>query len=114
MNSIKNISGMVLICLMISMTATAQNQSSPEFRQKAWQDHLQLKQQSPYAKLKWRAVGSEFMGGRIETIAGHTDRPNTLEVGAGSGYLRKTENNGTHGRSIFVLDIEEIENTAGN
>ncbi|RTE53948.1 hypothetical protein EHW67_08420 [Arenibacter aquaticus] len=60
------------------MYALAQDQSLPAFRQKSWQDHLQSIQQSSYAKLKWRAVGPEFMGGRIETIAGHTDRPNTL------------------------------------
>ena len=101
MNSIKNVSRTVLICLMMSLSAIAQDQSSPAFRQKAWQDHLQLKQQSPYANLKWRAVGPEFMGGRIETIAGHPDRPNTLYVGAGSGNLWKTENNGTTWKPIF-------------
>lgn len=95
----------------MSLSAIAQDQSSPAFRQKAWQDHLQSIQQSPYANLKWGAVGPELMEGRIEAIAGHTDRPNTLYVGADSGNLWKTENKGTLGRSIFVLDIENIENT---
>lgn len=101
LNRIKNTLKVVLVSLMISMTASAQTQSTPEFREKAWQDHVQLKMKSPYTNLEWKTVGPEFMGGRIETIAGHPDRPNTLYVGAGSGNLWKTENNGTTWKPIF-------------
>lgn len=98
---IKNTICIILVCAMASINGNAQNQSTPEFRAKAWQDHLDLKEKSPYADLKWRSVGPEFMGGRIETIAGHPDQPNTLYVGAGSGNLWKSINNGTTWKPIF-------------
>ncbi len=42
--------------------------SSPAKRIKSWEQHQRLKQQSPFKDLKWRAVGPEFQGGRIEAI----------------------------------------------
>lgn len=78
--------------------------TSPEMRMKAWEDHQRLKQDSPFKDLKWRAVGPEFQGGRIETIACHPDEPFTIYVGAGAGNLWKTINNGTTWEPIFDND----------
>jgi photosystem II stability/assembly factor-like uncharacterized protein len=100
----KNITKSIVVmclCFGMSVESKGQNQSSPEFRAKSWQHHLELKKISPYKDLKWRTVGPEFMSGRIETIAGHPDQPNTLYVGAGSGNLWKTVNNGTTWKPIF-------------
>jgi photosystem II stability/assembly factor-like uncharacterized protein len=77
------------------------NATSPEDRMKSWEDHKKLKQVSPFKDLKWRAVGPEFQGGRIEAIASHPDEPFTIYVGAGAGNLWKTVNNGTTWEPIF-------------
>lgn len=67
----------------------------------AWAHHLKLKEESPFKDLKWRAVGPELQGGRIEAIACFPDEPHTLYVGAGSGNLWKSVNNGTTWEPIF-------------
>ena len=80
----------------------AQNSATtPEERFKSWENHQLLKEKSPFRELQWRCVGPEFSGGRIEAIASHPDEPNTLYVGAGSGNLWKSINNGTTWEPIF-------------
>lgn len=77
------------------------NSTPAEVRMKAWEHHQKLKEESPFKDLKWRVVGPEFCGGRIEAIACHPDEPYTIYVGAGSGNLWKTKNNGTTWNPIF-------------
>jgi len=78
-----------------------ESSTSPEKRMNAWEHHLKLKEESPFKDLKWRAVGPELQGGRIETIACYPDQPHTIYIGAGSGNLWKTVNNGTTWDPIF-------------
>lgn len=75
--------------------------SSPEERLRSWEQHQRLKQESPFKDLKWRAVGPEFQGGRIEAIACPTADPSTIYVGVGAGNLWKTINNGTTWEPVF-------------
>ncbi|MBA4322805.1 MAG: hypothetical protein C0408_08320, partial [Odoribacter sp.] len=75
----------LFFCSGISGWLCAQNNATPaEIRLKAWENHQRLKVESPFRDLKWRSVGPEFCGGRIEAIACHPDEPYTFYVGAGS------------------------------
>jgi len=51
-----------------------------------------------FKHLKWRAIGPRLCGGRIEAIASHGDR---LYLGAGSGNLWRSDNQGTTWTPIF-------------
>ncbi|UCE41436.1 MAG: hypothetical protein JSV17_00125 [Candidatus Aminicenantes bacterium] len=84
-----------------SLVLAQDNATSVEERMNAWEHHCKLKEESPFKDLKWRVVGPEFCGGRIEAIACHPDEPYTVYVGAGSGNLWKTKNNGTTWEPIF-------------
>lgn len=75
--------------------------TSVQEREKAWRQHLAMAKASPFAGLSWRCVGPRKQGGRIETIACHPDKSSVIYIGAGSGNLWKTSNNGTTWRPIF-------------
>lgn len=51
--------------------------------------------------LDWRVIGPAVTGGRIDDIAVVERRPSTIYVGAASGGLLKTTNNGTTWEPIF-------------
>ena len=75
-----------------SQTTTA------EARLASWEMHRSLEETSPYKKLKWRALGPTRQGGRIEAIA---CTGSTIYLGAGSGNLWKSVNNGITWTPIF-------------
>ena len=70
-------------------------------RQAAWRQHVELERTSPYKHLKWRALGPTRQGGRIEAIACPSGYGTTIYLGAGSGNLWKTTNNGITWAPIF-------------
>src|SRR6516162_9297425 len=45
--------------------------------------------------LQWRSIGPAIMGGRIDDFAVVESRPNTFYVGAATGGVWTTTNNGT-------------------
>lgn len=75
--------------------------TSADQRERSWQWHVQLREQSPHKDLRWRSVGPRCQGGRIEAIACPPDSPSTLYVGVGSGGIWKTTNNGVTWKAIF-------------
>jgi photosystem II stability/assembly factor-like uncharacterized protein len=72
-----------------------------ENRMSSWSLHREMISRSEFGDLKWRAVGPEFQGGRIQSIACHPTQPYTLYVGVGSGNLWKTINNGVTWDPVF-------------
>jgi photosystem II stability/assembly factor-like uncharacterized protein len=52
-------------------------------------------------QLAWRAIGPAVMGGRIDDVAVDERNPSTIYVGAASGGVWKTTNNGTTWAPLF-------------
>ena len=75
--------------------------TSAEARTDSWEHHRELQRNSPYKDLQWRAIGPRRQGGRIESIAAPPGNTSTMYVGAGSGNLWKTVNNGITWAPIF-------------
>jgi photosystem II stability/assembly factor-like uncharacterized protein len=68
---------------------------------RAWEEHLRLERESPFADLQWRAIGPKQAGARVEAIAVPPGNHGTIYLGVGSGNLWKTENNGLTWMPIF-------------
>lgn len=56
---------------------------------------------STFSGLKWRSIGPAFTSGRVSTIAVNPHNPSEYYIGAGSGHIWKTVNNGTTFTPIF-------------
>ncbi|MEM1070121.1 MAG: hypothetical protein AAGI63_14560, partial [Planctomycetota bacterium] len=72
--------------------------TSADQRLAAWKHHLHLEATSPYRRLQWQPLGPSRQGGRIEALA---CEGSTLYVGAGSGNLWKSTNNGMTWTPVF-------------
>lgn len=56
---------------------------------------------STFTGLKWRGIGPAFTSGRVSTIAVNPEKPSEYFIGAGSGHIWKTVNNGTTFTPVF-------------
>jgi photosystem II stability/assembly factor-like uncharacterized protein len=92
---------LVALAATFFSTAALAQPTDAQTRLTSWDRHLRLKAESPFKDLAWRAVGPAFCGGRIQSLAVHTAQPYTLYVGAGSGSVWKSDNNGLTWTPIF-------------
>jgi hypothetical protein len=65
------------------------NSPMAEKRIRSWAHHQELKNSSQFKDLTWRAVGPEYIGGRIQSIACHPKNPFTIYTGVGSAISGK-------------------------
>ena len=63
--------------------------------------HLEMRESSDFAGLKWRFIGPELMSGRVTDIAVPQGEPFTFYVATASGGVWKTSNEGTSWTPIF-------------
>ncbi|GAG29867.1 unnamed protein product, partial [marine sediment metagenome] len=78
----KNFTFCLTALLMFYQSAFSQAvPTSAEDRLKSWEHHLKLKNESIFKDPKWRAVGPQQQGGRIEAVAVHPEDHKTIYVG---------------------------------
>ena len=68
----------------------------------AWEQHQQLTARSPFAGMRWTAMGPSINGGRVEAIAVPRGNSSTIYVGMAAGSVWKTVNNGLTWRAVFT------------
>jgi len=79
----------------------------PEIRLKAFDQHKQMKSSSPYNSQKWQFLGPINVSGRCTDVAVVTPKGKnyTIYVGTASGGVWKTENEGTTWEPIFDQEL---------
>ena len=92
-------------CIVLVGTSSAWAQESlsrGEARLQAWQQHLQMEAESPFADLGWRALGPKNCGGRVEGIDSPAGQPSIIYAAAGSGGVWKSVNGGLSWTHVFA------------
>jgi photosystem II stability/assembly factor-like uncharacterized protein len=77
--------------------------TDPALRLKGFEQHLEMKKNSPFKDLKWQFVGPTNVGGRcidVDVVA-PKGKNYTIYVASASGGLWKTENEGTTWEPVF-------------
>ena len=100
----------VAMCLIVSSAFAFQTKkparvqsTDPALRLKGFEQHLEMKKNSPFKDLKWQFVGPTNVGGRcidVDVVA-PKGKNYTIYVASASGGLWKTENEGTTWEPIF-------------
>jgi photosystem II stability/assembly factor-like uncharacterized protein len=70
-------------------------------RLKAWKQHQDMANRSPFKELQWQSLGPKFAGGRIESIDAPRNDLKTIYCGVGAGGIWKTVNGGLTWKPIF-------------
>jgi photosystem II stability/assembly factor-like uncharacterized protein len=95
----------LLLCLPAFVPARSQDPKAavmdPDARLAWYQQHLNMREQSPSRDLIWKHIGPLRMSGRVTDIAVPPHRPFTFYVATASGGLWKTVNEGTTWEPIF-------------
>ena len=88
-------------------------QSTPSERQRSWEHHVQLRDESQFKDLSWRNVGPTFCGGLITSIVGTGGLNTPIYAASGTGGLWKSTNEGkswvdlfAHESTFAIGDIE--------
>ena len=95
----------LVVCNLPATSSFAQQAKAPvtdaQTRLRWYDQHLEMRDDSEFKKLKWRHIGPLHMSGRVTDIAKPLDQPHTFYVASASGGVWKTENQGTTWKPIF-------------
>ena len=89
---------MIALGMLVHSEHAWSQATSAEDRLASWKHHVHLEKTSAYKDLQWRALGPTRQGGRVEALA---CSGSTIYVGAGSGNLWKSINNGITWKAVF-------------
>jgi hypothetical protein len=70
-------------------------------RLQTWQEHVRLRDSSPFRGMHWQPLGPSMQGARIEALAVPAPGSSTIYAGPGAGNVWKSVNNGMTWQPIF-------------
>ena len=70
-------------------------------RLQTWQEHVRLRDSSPFRGMHWQPLGPSLQGARIEALAVSAPGSSTIYAGPGAGNVWKSVNNGMTWQPIF-------------
>ena len=96
----------LLLFILITNFSYAQNlitNTSADQRMKMYDNHVQLKEQSPFNNFKWQLLGPTNISGRMTDVAVVTPRGlnYTIYVAGATGGVWRTTNDGTTWEPVF-------------
>ncbi|MFQ6109731.1 MAG: WD40/YVTN/BNR-like repeat-containing protein, partial [Candidatus Aminicenantales bacterium] len=96
----------LFLLILLSSSTLARSQklvqsTNPQMRLKWYEEHLAMKEQSPFKGLKWRFIGPEIMSGRVTDVDVPEGSRYTIYAASASGGVWKTTNEGTTWEPIF-------------
>ncbi len=104
MKRLRNASSFFVL-LALPLLASAQQTkppvTDPATRLNWHEQHLKMRDESPFNSLGWKFIGPELMSGRVTDIAVPAGQPFTFYVATASGGVWKTINEGTTWTPIF-------------
>ncbi len=86
--------GSFLALILGTLTTTAEVSSSYKNQEQAWQQHQNMRENTPFKGISWRNVGPVVQGGRAVDVVRPADQPHVIYVGYASGGVWKSTNNG--------------------
>ncbi|HQR36564.1 MAG TPA: hypothetical protein PLK30_27815, partial [Blastocatellia bacterium] len=70
-------------------------------RLQTWQEHVRMRDSSPFRGMHWQPLGPSMQGARIEALAVPSRGSSTIYAGPGAGNVWKSVNNGMTWQPIF-------------
>jgi photosystem II stability/assembly factor-like uncharacterized protein len=70
-------------------------------RLQVWQEHVRMRESSPFRGMHWQPLGPSMQGARIEALAVPAPGSSTIYAGPGAGNVWKSVNNGMTWQPIF-------------
>jgi photosystem II stability/assembly factor-like uncharacterized protein len=77
-----------------ALTEKKTESTNPQKRLKWYEQHMSMKEKSPFKDLEWRLIGPDVISGRCTDIAVPSNNKGTIYVGAATGGVWKTTNSG--------------------
>jgi photosystem II stability/assembly factor-like uncharacterized protein len=90
----KHLGRLSLLAIGITLSCSVSARTNDASRWRAWQQHIDMQQSSPYRAIPWRSIGPIVQGGRVVDIELVANDSSTLYVAYASGGLWKSSNSG--------------------
>ena len=91
----------LILISIVPLTASGLIKDDGNSRLTSWQEHVKLRDSSPFRGMHWQQLGPSMQGGRIEALAVASPGSATIYAGPGAGNVWKSENNGMTWQAIF-------------
>lgn len=91
----------LLLIAALSVAIVHRTAADGQTRLQTWQEHVRMRDSSPFRGMHWQPLGPSMQGARIEALAVPAPGSSTIYAGPGAGNVWKSVNNGMTWQPIF-------------